>query len=322
MIVNSFVVSYLVITLLSLGVIVPAAGVAVVTGLRWRGEMASEEQGRLEQRVYLVISLLWLGFFVRLVMIPLWFVTLQSLVDAVPGAMCLAGVHLLDLPFSYWGTVLKLLVAFAYLYWLVLDGADRRSPTQPFMRRKLFLLVPLALLTVSESVLDLHFLARVRPEVVRCCTSIFDVPKVGVFKWIRHSADLFVPLFVGGLGATLCASIFVRPTSHRVARIVAALAAGLTLTSLVLALHTRMAPLMLEAPFHQCAFCLWQAFPDVTVASALAATGLWLTVACALLPRLDDHPASARFVTRLWWLAVVLYVAGTLEIVVRYVGAG
>lgn len=318
MILNSFVVSYFLITLVSLAVLVPAAAVGLAAAAGWRGARGTEDQGRLENRVYLVISLLWLGFFVRLAMIPLWFLTLQSLVPSVPGAMCMAGLHLLDLPASYLGTILKFLVPFAYLYWLVLDGLDRRSPAQPFMRGKLLLVAPLALLVLAESALDVHFLRAVEPQVVKCCTSVFDVPKVGILKAIRQGADLFLPLFLGGFAATLAASLTLRRTTRPLAKAAAGLSAGFTLVCLVLTLHTRVAPRMLEAPFHQCAFCLWQDFPDVAIASALALTGLWLTVVRALLPRLERHPASQAFADRLGGLGLVLYVLGSLEILARF----
>lgn len=322
MILNSYVVSYFLITLLSLAVLLPASAVALAAAAGWSRARGTEHQGLVENRVYLVISLLWLGFLVRLAMIPLWFLTLQSLVPSVPGAMCMAGLHLLDLPASYLGTILKLLVPLAYLYWLVLDGADRRSPAQPFMRAKLLLLLPLALLALAESGLDVHFLGQVKPQVVKCCTSVFDVPRAGVLKWVRQSADLFLPLFLGGLGTSLASSLVLRRTTGGPARAAAALSAGFTLVCLVLTLHTRVAPRMLEAPFHQCAFCLWQEFPDLAVASALALTGLWLTVVRALLPRLEEHPAAEGFANRLSDLGLVLYALGTLEILARFALAG
>lgn len=318
MIVNNYVVSYFVMIVLSLGVCLPASFVAWRAAKRWKGGMTNEERTQLEKSVYLVITLLYLGVFIRLFMIPLWFLTIQSLVPYIPGAMCMAGVHLLGAPVSYVDTILKFFIPLVYIYWLVLDGMDRRIESQPFMMRKLMIVMPLAILMVGESVLDINFLSRIKPMIVSCCTSIFDVPRAGMLKLIRDAGGAWIPLFLSFFGLTLLSSIMLRFTSHRMAKTASAFSSIGALLFLVLALHTKVSPLMLEAPFHQCIFCLWQAIPDITIASASVIMGLWLTCVNAVLPDLKKYPAALAFAGKLQYLAMVLYCAGTVELAIRY----
>jgi hypothetical protein len=318
MILNNFVVSYLVMSIISLAVCVPASLVAWVTARGWKSGMTCEEQAQLEKKVYLVITLLCLGFFIRLFMIPLWFLTIQSLIPSIPGAMCMAGIHLLDTPVSYIATILKFFIPLAYIYWLILDGADRRIECQPFMRMKLMIVIPLALLMASESALDIHFLLKVKPVIVSCCTSLFDTPHAGMLKLIRGEGAAWISLFFTFFALTLISSLISRFVAHRVVKGLSALSSLLALVFLVLALHTKVSPLMLEAPYHQCVFCLWQGIPDCALASASAILGLWLTFVVAALPDLKNYPAAMTFAGKLQSLALILFSAGTLVIVIRY----
>ncbi len=319
MIVNNIVVSYLLMSCLSLVVCVPASLVAWFTARSWKSDMTCEVQAQLEKKVYLVITLLSLAFFIRLFLIPLWFLTIQSLIPSIPGAMCMAGIHQLDTPISYIATILKFLIPLAYIYWLVLDGADRRIECQPYMKAKLMIVVPLALLMIAESILDIHFLIRVKPVIVNCCTSLFDTPNAGMLKLIRREGAAWISLFFAFFILTLVSQLVLRFATNRIVKWLSALSSVLALVFLVFALHTRVSPLMLEAPYHQCVFCLWQGVPDIAIASASVILGLWLAFVCSMLPDLRNFGRAKNFAGKLQLLAIILCVAGAVEIILRYV---
>jgi hypothetical protein len=318
MMVNNFTVAYMLMTALSLALCIPAAYVGSGVAGRWRADgMTSEEYAGLEKRIYLVIALICLGFSIRLFIIPLWFVTLQSLVPSVPGAMCMAGLHQSGAPFSYWATALKLLIPLAYLYWLVLNAVDRRIEAQPFMRKKLLLVMPLAFLMVAETFLDANFLYSIKPKVVSCCTSMFDIPRAGALKLIRKEAVTWTVLFYGSIGFAI-ASYAVRRVFVRTAKAVSAVSSALALVFLILMLHTKVSPVILEAPYHQCIFCLWQGSSDIAVASGSIIAGLWLTLVCALIPDLKIYPAARAYLERIKPAALLLYSSGVIWITARY----
>jgi len=318
MIVNEFVVSYLVLLGLSAGICLPAAGAGWAAARRGRGGPDPAQRERREKNTYLVITLLGLGFAIRLVMIPLWFLTLHSLIPAVPGAMCLAGVHLLDSPFSFAATTLKFIIPLAYLFWLTLNAVDRRIETEPFLRAKLLWVAPLALLLAGESFFDLHFLLRINPRIVSCCTSLFDLPRGGALEAVRSAGTLWTAGFYACLVGALLASVRrLRPGGGK-GRLPTALLSLLALLFLILALQTVFSPLLLHAPYHQCVFCLWGNRLDIALASAAAIAGLWLSFVGAALPDLRPYPEAERWARKLSRFALLCAIAGPAWLSVRY----
>ena len=91
--INSFTISYWLLSLLSLAMSVPAALICLHLG-RQTGRRTAAVPLTAEPMVYLVIALIGIAFVIRLFLTPIWFLALHSLIPLIPGAMCLAGVHL------------------------------------------------------------------------------------------------------------------------------------------------------------------------------------------------------------------------------------
>jgi hypothetical protein len=316
-IVNFWVVVYSLIAALALTLIVPAAVVGLRVARRWKTEIGPEERDDLEKRVYLVITLMAVGLSLRLVLAPLWFLTLSSLIPHVPGAMCLTGVHMLDPPWSFVASALKIVVPLAYCYWLVLNLLDRRAARQSLLGLKLALLVPLALLVVVESGLDFHFIASVEPRTVSCCSSLFDKPVTDLGRAVSSSTPFWTVLFAV-LGATvlaLSAVVSRRPTTPWRAWLVSA-----TLGAMVafpLAIHSRLSPVLLQAPRHHCLFCVIQMSADVALACGMVVCGAWLAVVAGILPSRAPTRVYRTLLTRLLRGAAVLLGGGILLLATR-----
>ena len=278
MILNTYVVTYLLLSLLSLmaGVVALSAGVRVAR--RWSPGSSSEQQYQLEKKVYLSMTLVALGFGMRLAMVPLWFFMLQSLVPSIPGAMCLCGVHLLKTPYSFISTAMKFLVPMAYGYWLALNALDRKIETQPLMKRKLYALIPLGAMMGVESFSDLRFLLAVRPRLVSCCSSVFDDSSSALIQRMTYSGWGWVAGYAAAAAALTAAALFLihRPR-HRLA-VVLWILSPLTFIAFFLAVHTRLSPLFLHAEFHHCVFCVWQKMPDMIAVTAAVCLGCWATI--------------------------------------------
>jgi len=316
-IVNFLTVIYALVAVLALAVVVPAAVVGSRVARAWRAHSGLEERHELEKRVYLVITLMAVGLSLRLALVPLWFLTLSSLVSHVPGAMCVAGVHLLDSPWSWVATALKIAVPLAYGYWLVLNALDRGIARQPLMRLKLLLLAPLAVLVLVESILDLHFLASVEPRSVSCCMSLFDMPGPGLVKAISAGNPLWAWVFAGSGVAALGHAYLVahRPSVAR--RILLTVAASATVVTFPVALHASLSPTLLHAPFHHCVFCVMQASLDVQVSIALVICGAWTALVAGILPSRVQKRAYRTTLMRLLAAAVAMLGGGMLILAVR-----
>lgn len=299
MIWNSFTTTYLLLSFLSLFVGLFAVIIGWHTGRKWSPLSSAEEQYELEKKVYLIITLITLGLYIRLALVPLWFLTLQSLIPSIPGAMCLTGVHMANTPFSFIASTFKFIIPLFYGYWLILNAIDRRIETQPFMKTKLSTLVPIGILMLAESSLDLKFLLPLQPRRVTCCTSVFDMPGEGVPEIITTSTWLWAVVFYILIAILIGTLILIhkKPKYKNISRNFTGIA-PVALVVFILALHTKISPLFLHAPFHHCVFCLWQNTWDVALITILIIVGLWLALIYPWIIRLAKYQGAEEIVKR------------------------
>ena len=293
MILNTYVVTYLLLSFLSLGVGITALIVGVSVAWRWKPESSSERQYELEKKVYLSMTLIMLGFTMRLALAPLWFFMLQSFIPTIPGAMCLCGVHLLKTPYSFLSTTLKFVLPMAYGYWLALNALDRKIETQPLMKRKLYTLIPLSAMMLLESFSDLRFLFAVRPRFVNCCSSLFDDSSSALLQKMTYSGWGWVVVFFVAAILLLGVSAFLARRPRNRAGALLWILSPLTLVAFILAVHTRLSPMFLHAEFHHCVFCVWQKLPDMIVTTAAICIGCWAALIYAATRNVHKFPGAA-----------------------------
>ena len=253
----------------------------------WNIESDAEDQYRLEKKVYLIITVLFLGFALRLLMFPLWFFILHTMIPSVPGAMCLVGIHNINPSVSYVASVFKLVMPVFYAYWLILNLLDRRIETQPFMKQKLWLLTPLGTLILIETIIDALFLFSVPPRQVSCCTSLFDVPRNDLLQIVSESSWLWVVVFYSLSVILLCTMVYFFTAQKKSMltgkgwwfgkknfMLIETLFIILVFITFILSLHTKISPLFLGLPFHHCIFCLCQEVWDALCSFFMIFTGL------------------------------------------------
>lgn len=328
MILNKFIVTYLLFSAISLILGMAALIVAWWVKRTWWIGQSAEEQSEVEKRLYLIISLIGLGFVFRLVLVPLWFVSLQSMIPSVPGAMCLFGVHQISTPVSWAATGFKILLPFFYGFWLVLDRLDRKVESRPFLETKLTFLFPFGLMMIVESALDLKLLFTVPPRQVSCCTSFFDAPSGTIPQVIDRFGAVWVEvwylLIFLIIGSGIINFLYQKKGRPAWARIlvearpfigIQALIIIGALLSFFLALHTKISPLFLHLPFHHCIFCLWQDVWDAPVFTGLILIGLCLFATCLGVSFLKEykrvrHELGTGMMGLMRW-AVTCLVTGT-----------
>jgi hypothetical protein len=118
----------------------------------------------------------------RLLAIPLFWLTVVSLIPSVPGAMCEFGVFQAGSPFSWANFALKFITMFAFGGWLFFDFMNRKMKGSPFMgslSRWFVLLVPLLFV---DAILDLSFFGLLKPLVVPCCMVVYSGTATGLFN--------------------------------------------------------------------------------------------------------------------------------------------
>lgn len=277
-IVNGYTTTYAIFSFLSLSTGVGAASIGGWTAKAWKKGMSAEKHHALQRWVYLIITLANLGLFLRLFMVPLWFVTLHSLIPSLPGAMCLTGVHLANSPVSFIATGFKLMFPLLYIAWLIMDAVDRKVEAQPLMKAKLIAIVPIGALVVAESCFDLQYLVPLHPLKVTCCTSLFDAPKYVSQNVAGNTASWTVVFYICFLALILAMTLHARGKWTKGILPFMVIGSSASFVTFFLALHEHLSPLLLNAPFHHCVFCLWQDNFFAVLFTVLIVIGLWFAI--------------------------------------------
>ncbi len=142
----------------------------------------SDQHYEVEKDFYLVSTVGWMTLGTRVLAIPLFWITVISLIPAVPGAMCEFGVFQAGAPFSWADLGLKLFTMFAFGGWLFMDLMNRRLKGSPLMgklARGFVLLIPLLFV---DALLDLAFFSSLKPLVVPCCMVAYSNTATGLFN--------------------------------------------------------------------------------------------------------------------------------------------
>lgn len=309
MVLNKFIVVYYLFLFISLAMGALAAASGLWAFIHAKNTATHEAARRLEKYLYLSIAAIMVGAVVRLVMVPLWFFVLQSLETVLPGAMCLAGVHDNVPVYSWLASSMKLVLPGLYLAWLFVIAADRQIAEQPFFRTRQLLLIPLIVLLIGESLLDVRFLTALKPTPVSCCTTIFDLNTRNAPLVLTQSHWYFVALFPLALGIQT-GLLLLRQTKAGVHLTVITLAV-VAFISLLLAMHTKLSPLILETPFHHCVFCLLRTNTLVLTGFVSLMVGIYLSVACGIIGHAQGRTRLAdRLMRKTTTVILILYGIG------------
>jgi hypothetical protein len=173
---------------------------------RMASRASMEQKYALEKEYYLLSTVVWVILLSRLVASGLFWVTNESLIALIPGAMCQYGVYQAGTPYSWLANGIKLIVLLVYGIWLSLDFVNRRSKgaaLMPSLARLFILLIPLLFL---DMIMDLAFYYVLNPVVVPCCRIVFtaESPVPCPYCFIFHDAPAFLVVIVSyGLSVAL-----------------------------------------------------------------------------------------------------------------------
>ena len=87
---------------------------------------SADQRYELEKDFYLVSTVGWMTMGTRILAIPLFWLTVVSLIPSVPGAMCEFGVFQAGAPWSWADLGLKFVTMFAFGGWLFFDFMNRK----------------------------------------------------------------------------------------------------------------------------------------------------------------------------------------------------
>jgi hypothetical protein len=224
---------------------------------RWDITSGSGLQLELERRTYLISTILSYVFGFQLLSLFLYVYTADSLCPLFVGAMCAAGTLNVN-AYGYPVLLLKLLIFLLAGLWLIMNTADSRAEDYPLIRKKYALLLLIAPLLITETVLQFLYLLGLNPDVITsCCGSLFSPSSRGVAADLASlPAKPLAAVFAGDMLLAVATALFFLRTGR--GGILVALAAALVFVVGVASLISFIGPYAYELPTHHCPFCVLQ----------------------------------------------------------------
>ena len=329
MILNALSITMIFIGALSVLLVIWGGISSLVLYRKWGRSSTPEEKTSLEDRSYLVLLIMVIVLLIRLINWPLFYVTLQSFISDIEGAMCMFGVTQVKPGLTRFLEFLKPIIFFLIGGWLILHLLDRSTKTSPLMKRKLLFLSILSLFVLIDSLGDILLMIRIEPEsLVSCCTTITDIlsrptrttPEALFGPEYSHPLQILFFIthlaLIGFVGVSLKFKLFYRP-------ILGLLFLFSILNTIVFLLSQIevFAPAMMHLPFHHCLYCLWQYVPDSIVMYSLFILGTF-SVGWGFTTDLFGKTGEASdslpyYLRRTYWFAFFFLSAALIMLIIH-----
>ena len=314
MILNTYSVLSLFIAALTGGLALVVGAASLRIALAWARPVSGERRAALESRSHLLLLAAVVVLWVKIASWPLFYLTLQSFVPFLQGAMCIFGVSRARPTLGAAAQILKPVAFLLIGAWLLLNRLDRYADTAPLFRRKLLLLSLVGLVVAADGATDLAYLVTFRRDAeVACCTGFFDLPGRAT---ARLSASLLgpgyeawiLPCYYASNAALLACMILawrrVRAGRGRAAVPLAALVSAGNAVVTTVALFEGIAPRVMHLPYHRCLYCMWQYAPHSIGFTALFLLGtmapLWAWILFVAGRHKETMGAWTRYLAALY----------------------
>ncbi len=285
--------AYAVIMLLINGIRLPAAMLVIVLAMltlaRCRVMLSPQDRKGVEDRSYLLTTLVALLLMLNVVSWPVLYLLLQSYVPEFPGVMCIYGVTRVGMgsigPSQYLPSLVTTLqltkpaLLFVGGGWFVIYWINRQTRTAVLLRRVLVGVLLLGVCSLADSVAESAYLLipkRVEMPNAGCCTAITHdlAGSNGAVGWLPSGDNgwLSMAYFCGnGLMIAILAARFTFLRNHSSKFSLAILPIGtLVLVPISLLFLTEVAaPAILHLPLHHCAYDLIPAAPETVAGMGL-----------------------------------------------------
>ena len=287
----------------------------------WDIKSGSETQLWLERRTYLISTIIGYALVFQLFSFFLFIYTADSIHVFFTGAMCAVG----SLNVNQWGFPLVMLKIITFLLsglWLIINFADNRGYDYPLIKAKYLLLLVIAPLILTETLIQAKYFLGLNPEVITsCCGSLFTSNTKGVASEIISfpRAVMEVVFYGAMLGALALGAMF-----YRTGKMGYEFAAAIFLTLLIsiASFISFISIYFYELPTHHCPFCILQQEYScighrlylLLLVGGLAGMGVGLLMPFrqipsleATLPYIQKHLALTAIICYLLFTAIATY---------------
>lgn len=227
-----------------------------VTLLRhWNLASGLERQIVLEQRTYLVTTVLKLALFFEAGSLLLFVFNADKMAKLFVGAMCAVGTLNVN-PYGFPALILKIAVFFLSAAWLILHHIDSQGYDYPLIRIKYAALLFLAPVAMASAFTQLTYFLDLKADVLTsCCSTLFGGSTVVTTNDMGFAPEA---LSLGGMAAVLIATGLVglwQLKSGRGGLAYALLSIAVLVVALV-AIVSAISVYVYEQPHHHCPFCM------------------------------------------------------------------
>jgi len=255
---------------------------------KWNFDVFTTEQFALENRSYLVMTIIFFVMLLKVVLLPYFVYTIDNLSDLIPGAMCGAGV----IKANEYGNpllALKIIILFLSGLWLSINTMDLKAKNYPYLKLKSWFFIIVFLLLSGEFLLDILYFTHIETtNPVSCCSVIFgqtgganglpfglDVPKLLILFYLLFALIVLTVL-----------------SDLAVMTIVASLLFGIVAYYAVVYFFGTY---IYELPTHQCPFCMLQDHYYYVgyLLWGLLLLGVFLTIDAAVMQGFFKQPAKS-----------------------------
>ncbi|MDK9720718.1 MAG: hypothetical protein OEL53_05990 [Rhodospirillales bacterium] len=249
------IIALLLASALSSLALVGSALFAVTLLRHWNLSSGSERQIVLEQRTYLVTTVLKLALFFEAGSLLLFVFNADKMAKLFVGAMCAVGTLNVN-PYGFPALILKIAVFFLSAAWLMLHHIDSQGYDYPLIRIKyaaLLFLAPVAL--VSAFVQLTYFLDLKADVLTSCCSTLFGGSTVVTTNNMGFAPEAWS---LAGLVLVLAATGLVglwHLKSGRGGLAYALLSLSVLVVALI-AIVSAISVYVYEQPHHHCPFCM------------------------------------------------------------------
>lgn len=217
----------------------------------WNFKSFSNLQLQLEKKAYLVSTIATSLFALKLTLLIYFVYTIDALSLIVPGAMCAAGVisangYGMDL------LLVKLIIIFTLLLFLVQNSYDLKAKDYPLFRLKSWTLVVAALLIFLEGYLDYNYFTHIDISTpVSCCSSLYgNLEGANPLPFGLNITTLLLLFFTLYIGVEI--ALFLE------SRVIVALSIILFGIIAYYSVVYFFGTYVYELPTHKCPFCMLQ----------------------------------------------------------------
>ena len=218
---------------------------------RWDFNAFTGEQFALENRSYLIMTIIFFVMALKILLLPYFVYTIDTLSAIVPGAMCAAGI----IKANEYGNpllVLKIIILFLSGLWMTVNRLDLQAKEYPYLKPKLwFFMVIFALLSLEFTLDILYFTHIDTTNPVTCCSVIFgqggganelplglDIPKLLILFYLLFALIVLTTLTEMTVGIMLSSTLFLFVAYYAVVYF--------------------YGTYIYELPTHKCPFCMLQ----------------------------------------------------------------